>query len=209
MTYIYDNELGRLNRQINHLERQQRRNAGQVVDPSWYALLSAPTCPPSRQIRVHGGVAWCDESAFGEDYSNRCYTIPDLTCDLDDADSVVTALEFRNALYYQSYTLVLLIPIDTLENPAASDWQFRLVGSGSEFATAGEAEHGLETFMLDNPAWPEHDDPDGAGMVLCGLVLRNNGITGPGANILPIDRLNRGRSYLWPSDLRPRWFPYL
>lgn len=44
-----------------------------------------------------------------------------------------------------------------------------------------------------------------SGMPLCGIILRNNGTTGTGRHFLPIDAVDRGRSYTWPRDLRPQW----
>jgi len=39
--------------------------------------------------------------------------------------------------------------------------------------------------------------------------LRNDGQAGVPGAILPVDVVNRGRSYLWPRDVRPRkYFHY-
>lgn len=47
--------------------------------------------------------------------------------------------------------------------------------------------------------------PVPTGIPLCGIILRNNGTTGTGRHFMPIDAVNRGRSYTWPRDLRPQW----
>ena len=59
-----------------------------------------------------------------------------------------------------------------------------------------------DTALLDGP-WRGVDDS--GGLPLVGLVLRNDGRTGVAGAVMPIDRVNRGRSYYW-KDLRPRHY---
>ena len=138
------------------------------------------------------GVAWGD-------YWHRAYTIPDLSAELDDPTSVSIDVSFTTANWYKFFILCLKLPT-VLENPTANDWLFHLVETGDEFETPGEAEawFNSDTFR-DTEPW------DGQyGYPLCGLVLKNDGTLGSGCPILPVDLVNRGRSYMWPTDLRPR-----
>ena len=77
-------------------------------------------------------------------------------------------------------------------------YEFYISGSDTEYTTAAGAENSILNYCeLTNYIWYFN-------FPLCGLVLRNNGVLGTGYNILPIDRVNRGRSYIWPADFRPR-----
>ena len=73
---------------------------------------------------------------------------------------------------------------------------------------------GAGVWYDDEPYWPYpyvESDPNMVsayritGIPLCGIILKNNGTTGTGRHFLPIDAVNRGRSYTWPRDLRPQW----
>lgn len=162
----------------------------------------------------------------GNEPEGRAWTVPTQSYDLsDDHNEVSTAyvsradpstipLHFANAYWYKPATLLLLVP-DELENPSASDWRLWLLCAGEEYEyeTAAEAEQlDFQSFDIDNSYWP---DPEGytgaplydyfprqAGMPLCGVILRNDGVIGYGRNFQSIDMVNRGRSYLWPTDLR-------
>jgi hypothetical protein len=112
-------------------------------------------------------------------------------------------IAFANANYYLAYVLDLAPPA-TVTTPTYEDWTFVLVGSNSEFVTAAEAEADMEEYAM----WLERPWAEGGtwkGYPLCGLVLRNDGTPGPGGHIRPIEKINRGGSYIWPTDLRPRW----
>jgi len=198
--------VGGLMGRVDRLQRNQQRAGGYVPGADWYNLRVAPTCPPSKQLHMHGGrtnLAWNSTLADLDDYEQRAYTVPDLVADLADVNSVYVDVTFVNANYYQFYFLELRTPA-VLENPSASQWSFYLHGTGDEFATAGEAEAWMnsETFQESSP-W-DHGSIDIASYPLCGLVLKNNGTPGAGCPILPVDYMNRGRSYMWPTDVRPR-----
>ena len=151
---------------------------------------------------------WNSTIADIDDYEERAWTVPNLTADVADMDSVGVDVTFVNANYYQFYVLELRIP-KVIEEPAASDWWFYIHTIYNEFATAGEAEAWLMTEEFQNdpdenccwkhPGWPHTEF---VAYPLCGLVLRNNGTVGAGTQILPIDYVNRGRSYMWPVDFR-------
>ena len=118
--------------------------------------------------------------------------------DLTDPDSVGIDIAFTNAGWYRFCGLCLWLP-DVVENPTVSDWHFALADTGNEFETAGEAAGWFNSDEFRaTQLWRLY------GFPLCGLVLKNNGTPGAGCPIEPVDLINRGRSYMWPTDLRPR-----
>lgn len=207
---------------------------GHEPDPSWYEFRVAPTCPPSTSLVIRGGMCCADKSDFSQDWSDLMWQVPDITRDLANPDHLVwssmgydsaaTVLTWNNAGWFRYCVVVLALPESSvLGGPAATDWRLRLkrwknvsaalAGYDIECETAGGAEAALGAFlstytMGDNP-WPWGDDspafgdPPG-GMPLCGLILRHDGSSDM-TSFLPIDLVNRGRSYMWPRDLRPRW----
>jgi len=198
---------GIFERQINSLQRwQQKRNA--FAPPNFENMLRiAPTCPPSQSVQMQGGriytgYNWGD--AAYDDYEQRAYTLPNLTVNLADSDSVTIEISFITANYYQFFLLELKLPA-VIEEPVASDWSFYLHGTEDEFSTAAEAELWLNSydFQYSSP-W----DEGGYGLCfpLCGVVLKNDGRASVSGAFLPIDVINRNRSYLWPRDMRPRWY---
>jgi hypothetical protein len=152
---------------------------------------------------MRGGLAHCAANFYDTDY--RVYTVPDLTADLTDATQVTVDVTFSNADWYLVYVLLLKLPADVSE-PTESDWSFWLWGTGTELETAAEAEAHMEwdTLHESNPWYSFYDGFH--GYPLCGLVLKNDGTVGSGCPILPVDVVNRGRSYMWPRDVRPRHY---
>ena len=187
------------------MERGQDRAAA-FAEHEWLsALRVAPTCPPSQLVHVRGGRTYLGgnfSKAVLDAFEERAYTIPDLTADLADPASVTVTVEFSTVNYYQFFLLEITTPAEA-ELPEASDWSFYLHGTGDEFATGGEAEQWLhsEDFQYSEP-WDHYADGI-MGYPLCGVVLRNDGQVDVSGAFLPIDVVNRGRSYLWPRDMRP------
>jgi len=187
------------------LKRDIERASGYVRNSEWYELRVSPTCPPSKQVNMHGGRTflsynWAD--AAYDDFEYRAYTVPDLTADLSDPDSVFTAVTFTTAHYYQFFVLELRTP-SVVEEPTKNDWSFYLHGTGDEFEMAGEAEQSINAEVFRQSGVWDHG-VDGCAYPLCGVVLRNDGYVGATGAFLPIDVINRGGSYIWPRDLRPR-----
>ena len=196
--------LGVLQGRLNKLQNQAGKREGFVPRENWYQFRVAPTCPPSTQLHVRGGRLY-STYIYGEVFDPveyRAWTVPDLTADLADVNSVYTDVAFTNANYYQFFFLELRAPLEP-EQPTVSDWAFYLHGTYNEFATAGEAELWLDSdeFQKSEP-W-EHRVIGIISYPLCGLVLKNDGTPGAGCPILPVDYMNRGRSYMWPVDMRP------
>jgi len=172
-----------------------------------YHFTVAPSCPPDKRLHVRGGrnaCSWNRGDASWDYAQYRIYTVPDLTADLSDSSSVLYVPEFVVVDYYRAYWLCLRLPV-TEEEPTASDWTFYLHGTDDEFETAGEAERWMNTTDFLNYNYLDWDSSYliGSTYQLCGVVLRGDGIGGVGA-FMPIDLVNRGRSYIWPRDIRPR-----
>lgn len=190
---------------IDKLLKTQDKLSSRVEGAEWYALRVAPSCPPDKRVHMRGGkwfpgyygLAW-------NDWDHRAYTVPDLVAEIDNPDSVGIDVAFTTAGWFKPVVLHLSLPGE-IEEPAEADWTFYLHDTGEEFATAGAAEAWFNSDdFRDSSPW-EGDN----GLPLCGLVLKNSGMAVGGCQIFPIDMINRGGSYIWPTDLRPRrvWYP--
>lgn len=191
-----------LSQRIKSLEKEKKKQAGQASQADCGVLRVAPSCPPDKRIRMQGGRGTVTSGDTFSAYKRRVYDVPSLIADLADPTSIGRDINFATAGYYQAFVL-LLAPPAVVESPTDSDWSFRLEGSTSEFATAAEAEADMEEqAMWQLRPWAHIG---WKGTPLCGLVLRNDGATGSGGHMLAVELINRGRSYIWPTDLRPRW----
>lgn len=189
-----------LAKQMRGVDKAQGRAAGFVPGNDWYQLRVAASCPPDKQLHLRGGLVYCGYYGGAySDYNNRAYTVPDLTADLADSTSVSVDITFTNANWYKFAMLLLKLPT-VIEEPTESDWLFYLFETGEEFETPAEAEAWMESETF------RHGDPWSGerGYPLVGVVLRNDGQTGVSGAFLPVDVVNRDRSYIWPSDVRPR-----
>ena len=202
---------GAIDERIVALEKR-RKPWYRVQDPEWSDFRVACSCPPSKIVHVRGGLTWASKSNFGEAFTGLGWVVPNLQADLGDPTSVTVDITFTAANWYKAYGLVLLIPVGQLEDPQPSDWRFALTGLGTEVETDIEAEvdlvNQLRTNSYPDQIWPDQWGNYGAGMLLCGVICRNDGFVGAGGHILPIEFVNRGNSYLWPSDLRSVWQAY-
>lgn len=185
--------------------REEKRGFEPGAD--WYQFRTAPSCPPDKRIHMRGGLGWNGPGYSWTDSPYYGWWVPDRIADLEDTDSVTVDITFTTAGYYLGYALALLIP-EAPDSPAANDWNFTLIGTDDEQATAQEAEDDLLTWLQQSNwgVWAWRGDALGyeVGYPLCGMVLKNDGTVGAGAHILPIDSVNRGRSYIFLPDLRPR-----
>lgn len=202
------NQSVRLQKQIQQMFQASNRQGAYVPGADWYEFKVTPTCPPSKRLQMRGGLGYfAYQAAAYADYNYRCYTVPDKTVDLADDEQVAIDVGFTNANWYKCYVLLLALPATGTE-PAAADWSFVLWGDEVETETATEAESHMawDTLVQSHPWKSSTTTPTYHGYPLAGIILRNNGTVGAGCPILAIDRLNRGRSYLWPADVRPRWY---
>ena len=192
---------------IERLQQSENRQAAFVPGAEWYELRVSPTCPPSKSVALRGGRLYAGYNpgwATFDVYEQRAYTVPDLTANLSDPASVTVDVTFTNAGYYQLFLLELKLPA-VVENPAVTDWTFYLHGTGDELATAEEAEAWMtSTTFTESSPWDE--GAEGTCYPLCGLVLKNDGQVGVSGAFLPVGLVNRGESYIWPRDIRPRQY---
>ena len=193
---------------VRDIQLSQQKAAPIVKNRYEDALKASPSCPPDKRLRVHGGPNFCswNRGDASWDYAeHRVYTVPNLVADLSDPDSVYTTVTFSNAGWYKSYFFCLRLPA-VAEEPTVDDWSFYLHGTEDEFKTTTEAEMWTHRGDFLNHNYLDRDSSMRIGSTyqLCGVILRNDGRTGIAGAILPIDVINRGRSYVWPRDIRPR-----
>lgn len=181
--------------EIRYLKRQQDREAAYVQDDRWYNLMVAPSCPPDKRLYIRSGIVspsgrWA--VIMQEDF------IPDTICDFENVDETQMDLNFTTADYYLGIILCY-----------AGQWAaYRTLGGayeepvfdnviGTEVATAVEAEAEIDAYLNGVDQWYYYRVP------LWGVVLKNDGVVGVNYSILPIDAVNRGRSYMY-RDARAR-----
>jgi len=189
-----------LDRQVRRLEQGQQQRGG-TVGTDAYAFNLSPTCPPSTSIMFRGGLAWWPAYSL---YPGGFF-IPSYEVDLTDPDK--TSIRHYTTVSY-SYTFVnpywyapCLVVITQSQWPPPEVWptivpDFMIYLRGKsaapyfdEFETAAEAEIAVREIVGERVAY--------YGIVAGGLILRNNGNTTNSNQYMPIDVLNRGRSYLF------------
>ena len=189
-----------LDRQVRDLERQQRKAAGSAVNWDDYEFIACPTCPPSTSITIRGGWNWHPPVWGG--YMN---INPTMTFDLSDTGITYPDVVIPNAYWYTPVGIGIyygdfLDPTNNIEligDYYGDELGGVYIGPVCGFAggcltmyeTAGEAEAGLDYCLQDAMAQSQ--------LAICKLILRNNGNTTGYNQWMPIDKVNRGRSYLW------------
>lgn len=200
-----------LDGRLNRLEKQQRQQAGAAQNWDAYQFTVSPTCPPSTSIHVRGGrMTW--PPSWGEGVS---YYLSDITLDLTDEDASADAqwpYTCQNAYWYVPIyvTIAWFAASARIEDTGYGEPRFRFYGAEyysftgggyAEYETSGEAE---EAISGTNPDFIQ-DQLTEVGLPICRLILRNNGTTGLPSQFMPIDMVNRGRSYLWGKFLNGRY----
>jgi len=187
---------------LQRIEKQQERRVGSVqTDVQSFTLH--PTCPPSTSIYFRGGLAWKPSSSV---YPAGLF-IPSYTVDLVDSDKVSVRLGFNgytytftNADWYVPCVFIIRSsfwpppePPDTWPDTIPDNTVYLYGGVGApymqEFETAAEAEEACQEIGGDAAS--------GYGITAGGLVLRNNSNTSSPNQYMPVDTVNRGRSYLF------------
>ncbi len=184
-------------KRIAAAQRGMEKLASQERDWAADQFLASVSDPPSARIHVRGGRLW-------QYWDQVAWLIPSGTADLSNPVNVYGSAEslyhgptenyvvtFATPGHYRIFTLDVKMPYD-----AANGMEFRLIdpGTTTEYATAGEA----EAYWNGDNDWYLVGAPV-EGFPVCGLVLRSD----PAGTLLPIDRVNRGRSYVYPPDIRP------
>jgi len=196
-----------MDRQVRGLERQQQQRAGSVQNRDMYEFTIAPTCPPSTSIVLRGGLIWNTAALW----NNWGWYIPSYVIDLTDTSKARwynrTTYTFTNANWY---ALGLLWPRATVGLSAKEEWpdivpdsSIYMIGTigvspyVEEFETAAGAEERLVEYARSRGT--------AYGPPTTGLIVRNNGNTTGSEQYMPIDPINRGRSYLF-FNITPGWF---
>lgn len=165
--------------------RKIRKPQESALDPDQFRV--AASCPPDKEVHVRGGLMWYTPASAGGS-PGAGWDVDDQDVDFTDAD-FNAATTFANANYFQG------IVIGLEDGQYGGGTGISIHGAGTEVATAILAEARIEAILDSTQPW-ESDFP------LCGIVLKNDGTTATAGSILPIDPVNRGRSYIW-RDVRP------
>jgi hypothetical protein len=196
------NRWGIVEGQLRRLEKKQARRAGNAQNWDAYQFTATPTCPPSTALAVRGGrMVW--PSSWAEGVS---YYLADGTLDFATEDASTGPqwpYSFSNANWYLPvYVIITWYGAYTTITDGYGTMQFRLYGadyfswSGGgfiEYETAAGAEDAINA---TNPNFYQ-DHLCEVGLPVCRVILRNNGITGEPYQFMFIDKVNRGRGYLW------------
>lgn len=180
-----------VDRRLGRLEKREAGRATSVSEPLSDHFRVSVSCPPDTRVHVRGGNVW--EGGIWIGIGNGYY-IESYTTDFASPDTI-DGFEgnFANANYFMGVVF----------GRAFYGEDNFVIWSGDEFATAGEAEQDIQDVALLMDPW--YGDDYNGGLPLCGIVLQNNGQVGVNGAVLPIDAVNRGRSYYW-RDLRPRHY---
>jgi hypothetical protein len=147
-----------------------------------------PTNPPSAVVNMRGG--WLYLDGQHADVGQAQY-ISATVCDFAGTIGNYTGI-FTNANRYLG--VILCLHNNAWTNTAPIFWT---ISTAIERATAVEAEQDITAMFTGTT------DVYSTWMPLRAVILRNNGIISGSGAVLPIDGVNRGRSYLW-RDCRPR-----
>jgi len=180
---------------VARLERANARVSSYTQPNYQWNFRVAVSCPPSTVIHMRGGQVWGDP----KDWSGKSWYVESASYDLADEGETGYHYIFTNAHWYKPLAVMLRYS----GNPTAlgTNPPLRIVTSG-EWATAAEAEEAayptIATGRFDPYAW--------YGIPLGVFILRNSGNTTAYNQFMPIDRVNRGGSYLFRElKLRFQW----
>lgn len=179
-----------LNNKISNLEKQQKQRGGAAQSWDWYENRVYPSIPPSTVINVRGGRMWVSPSFWAESWYNE-----DASFDLSNTAECFPSYTFTNPNWY--------LPVGvTKEDGYFDDAGLYLYGPDHpdsdgggfvEYETATEAENAIDSILNDGYGH--------GGNPICQLILRNNGNVSLPNQFMPIDQVNRGRSYFY-GDIR-------
>lgn len=179
----------------------QRNTHDADVADTWYHFRVAASCPPDKRIHIRPGyllTGWYFMTLSDGGWVDA--VVVDFS---DGLDSI--SLSFTNANYYMAFILCFTYEslIDHGVPVYQGEWNDPIpyaVGVSTEYATAVEAEEYIKNLLSGS-----QEIQNGSFFPLCALIMRNDGTTGINGGILPIDSVNRGRSYIW-LDCRPRHY---
>lgn len=181
-----------------------------------YDFRVTPTCPPSTAVNIRAGKAWRNAAYWAV----IAYNVEKAGETLDIATSdnigrytgsaVRFILTFANPDYYKPLCLGLNYDWVFYEQGRTDDYwhgksgyKWYNIAPIDECATAQEAEAVVDRLL--NGAYPStyyYHIYDYRYFAIWSIILRNDGQVNTKGAILPIDRINRGGSYVY-RDLRP------
>jgi len=178
-----------INARLKRVEQNQAVQSVTVEVQRAYEFTVAPSCPPDKRLHIRGGYATASD---GFDGTLLVSTTPSVICDFENQDETDMALQFSNTSWYLPIILCYYgdwIASRTLgvayETPIFDNV------TGVEVETPAEAEAQIDAWMNGYTEWSYYRFP------LHGVVLRNDGSINTNYAILPIDLVNRSRSYLY------------
>lgn len=182
-------------RRIQTMERQQQQRKSQVPAYTWDQLRIRCSCPPDTQIHIRAG--FVQQGSYW--VAQETVWFPDLDVDFADPSQFVS---YTGAFTHANYYMPVLLRyyddyFDYVGGGGTAAPPINDFGGSPEYATAGEAEQAAQ-------GWFDGTNAIYSGQLpLCIVILKNNGTTGETGQVLPVDSVNRGRSYFW-RDVRPR-----
>ena len=181
---------GVLDGKISSLEKQQRQRGSAVQSQDWYENRVYPSIPPSTIINVRGGRIWITPSFWAQSWYNE-----DASFDLSNTSECFPSYTFINPGWY--------LPVSVAkEDGYFDDVGLYLYGPDRPLSTGGGfVEYGTSTEAEDAIDAILNDGPGHGGIPVCLLILRNNGNVSIPNQFMPIDQVNRGRSYFY-GDIR-------
>ena len=171
---------------IGRVRRKQEIDEATVQTPIWDYCRVWPSCPPDTRIHV-SAQRYVAPPSWGGGYT--IYLDADAV-DLTSYDSDLYPLynyKFSNAYYYIGMFVAFNWTQDyQFYGANCTSWSG---GGFVEYEKAYEAEASLDAFCCSGITE--------LGFPICRLILRNNGTVNEYGQFMPIDAVNRGRSYIW------------
>lgn len=191
------NQWGIVEGRLRRVEREQEKKKAYSHFAQYDGQRAAVSCPPDYMIHIRGG--WLT-TEYGE-----MVPTPNLSLafglDEDEGDQWWGPASFDNAGYYRAG----IIYRKNLWDAVAEQ-----LGTTANIVWTPDVPAGVSTAACAE-AWGDwylrYGDADTYGYPICIVIVRNDGITtamdpGVSGHILPVDAVNKGRSYLW-RDIRP------
>lgn len=179
---------------VRRIWRREETLAAFDVPGRWYELSVTPSCPPDKRLQIRGGTVTA--SPYWLWVMNNDF-VPDMVCDFENEEETGLALSFSSAEHYLPIILCYYYYWIQYRTVGADEPPYFDCVVGTEVATSIEAEAQIDAWLNGYTQWYKETLP------LWGVVFKNDGVVGIPSSILPIDSVNRGRSYLY-RDARMR-----
>lgn len=199
--YIDFNHIA--NRRLVNIEKQAAVKKSSTPGHQYDQFRVSPTVPPSTAVIIRPGMVYTDVGTWF--YLDMDGNIPQNTADFGNptTSEMEVAVNFSTSGAFVGLVFGYDYEYLSTREPIGLGYTYKYIirGGVTEFATALEA----ETYITDNLYNGGESFQYQYGLPLWALVLKNNGTTGVDGAVLPIDAINRGRSYLF-RDVRPRYY---